>query len=219
MSDLVDLSSDAVHHNAYDNPSLHNDLFQNSMRNKMLNHYNRIVIGCIKDFFQSINTNNLAEVLQALKEVNFMLANRSPELAAQYNMVLEPHQISVEVPDLVKAHLLLNAAYSLEHSVRETPHSRGNQYHQYSQQSSLLLRYNQQSEGSNTHFYSNRKYGKAHHHINSQCNSPQTVRNTSNTSNNQVNTITTPSPNNSDLIGSLQSQILAFRHRHCSRLY
>ena len=73
-SDLVDLSSDAVHHNACNNPSLHEDLFQNSMKNEMLTHYNRIVIGYFKDFFQSVNTNNLAEVLQALKELNFMLA-------------------------------------------------------------------------------------------------------------------------------------------------
>ena len=98
-----------------------------------------------------------------------------------------------------------------EHSIRGRPHSRGNQYHQYSWQSSPLLRYNQQSERSDTHFHSNRNYGNTHHHINSQCNSPQTVRNTPNTSNNQVNTITTQSPNNSDLIGSLQSQILGLQ--------
>ena len=98
----------------------------------MLTHYNRIVIGCFKDFFQSVNTNNLAEVLQALKELNFMLANRTPELAAHYNMVLELHQISAEVPDPVKAHLHCNTAYNPEHSIRGIPCSRGNQYHQYS---------------------------------------------------------------------------------------
>ena len=137
ISDLVDLSSDAIHHDVPDNRSLHKDLFQNSVRNKMLTHYNRIVIGCFKDFFQSIDTNNLAEVLQALKELNFMLANRAPELAAHYNMVLELHQISAEVPYLVKAHLHHNAAYNLEHSIRGRPHSRGNQYHWFSKQSSL----------------------------------------------------------------------------------
>ena len=47
----------------------------------MLTHYNRIVI-LFQGFFQSIDTNNLAEVLQALKELNFVLANRAPELAA-----------------------------------------------------------------------------------------------------------------------------------------
>ena len=56
----------------------------------MLSHYNRIVIGCFKDIFQSVDTNNLAKVLQALKELNLMLANRVPELAAHYNIPLEP---------------------------------------------------------------------------------------------------------------------------------
>ena len=56
----------------------------------MLMHYNRIVISSFKEFFQSINIKNLAEVLQALKELNFILANRAPELALHYNMELEP---------------------------------------------------------------------------------------------------------------------------------
>ena len=93
ISDLVDMSSNAVHHEMHDNPSLHKNLFQDSVRNEMLTHYNRIVIGSFKEFFQSINTNNLAEVLQALKELNFMLANRAPELASHYNMALELHQL------------------------------------------------------------------------------------------------------------------------------
>ena len=155
VSDLVDLSSNAVNHDACDNPSLHENLFQDSVRNEMLTHYNRIVIGCFKEFFQSINTNNLAEVLQALKELNFVLANRAPELAAYYNMALELHRISAEeVPDLVRAHLLCNTAYNPEHSIRGRLHSRGNQYHRYSQQSSPLPRYNQQSYRSDTHFHS-----------------------------------------------------------------
>ena len=174
----------------------------------MLTHYNRIVIGCFKDFFQSVNTNNLAEVLQALKELNFMLADKAPEQAAHYNMALEPHKISaVEVPDLVKTHLHHNP----EHSIRGRPHSRGNQYHQYNRQSSPLPRYSQQSQRSDVHFHPNRNYSNTHHHINSQCNSPQPVRNTPNTSSNQVNNITTQSPNNSDLIGFLQSQILGLQ--------
>ena len=77
----------------------------------MLTHYNRTVIGSFKEFFQSINTNNLAEGLQALKELNFMLANRAPELALHYNMALKPHQITAEeVSDLVRAHLNCNTA-------------------------------------------------------------------------------------------------------------
>ena len=98
----------------------------------MLTHYNRIVIGCFQEFFQSINTNNLAKVLQALKELNFVLTDRAPELMAHYNMALELCQITAEVPDLVRAHLHCNTAYNPEYSVRGRPLSRGNQYHQYS---------------------------------------------------------------------------------------
>ena len=81
ISDLAYLSPNAVHHETHDNPSPHENLFQDSVRNEMLTHSNRIVIGSFKEFFQSINTNNLAHVLQALKELNFVLANRAPELA------------------------------------------------------------------------------------------------------------------------------------------
>ena len=206
--DLVDISSDAVHHEMHDNQSLHENLFQDSVRNEILTHYNRIVIGSFKEFFQSGNTNNLAEVLQALKELNFVLANRAPELALHYNMPLEPLQITAEVPDLVRAHLNNNTAYNPEHSIRGRPCSRGNQYHQYIQQSSALPRYNQHSEKSDTHFHSNRNYGNTHHHIISQHNSPRTIWNTPNTSNSQANTITMQSPNNPNIIGCLQSQIL-----------
>ena len=48
-------------------------------------------------------------------------------------------------------------------------------------------------------------------HIDSQCNSPTTVRNTPNTSNNQANAIITQSPNNTGTIGCLQSQILGLQ--------
>ena len=80
-----------MHQDVHETPALHGSLFQYSTHNEMLTHYNRIVIGCFKDFFQLVNTNNLAEVLHALKELNFMLVNRAPELAAHYNMVLELH--------------------------------------------------------------------------------------------------------------------------------
>ena len=90
VSDLAYRSPNAVHHKTHNNPSQHENLFQDSIRNEMLTHYNRIVIGSFKEFFQSINTNNLAEVLQALKELNFILANRAPVLASHYNMPLEP---------------------------------------------------------------------------------------------------------------------------------
>ena len=141
--------------------------------------------------------NNLAEVLQALKELNFMLANKAPELATHYNMPLEPHQISAEeVPDLIKAHLHHATAYNPEQSIRERPHSRGNQYHWYNRQSSPLLRYNQQAHRSDAHFHShpNRNYNNTNYHNNSKCNSPCPTRHTHNTSNGQVNAINPQSP-------------------------
>ena len=92
ISDFVDMiiCPDAVHHKNCNNLSLDENLFQDSVRNEMLTHYNRIVIGSFKEFFQSVNMNNLAEVLQALKELNFVLANRAPELASHYNIPVEP---------------------------------------------------------------------------------------------------------------------------------
>ena len=129
-SDLAYLSPNAVHHKTCNSLSLHENLFQDSVRNKMLPHFNRIFIGSFKDFFQSVNTNNLVEVLQELKELNFILANRAPELSLHYSMVLEPQQITAEeFPDLVRAHFNCNTAYHLEHSIRGRPHSRGNQHH------------------------------------------------------------------------------------------
>ena len=51
-----------------------------------------------------------------------MLANRALELAAHYNMPLEPCEITAEeVPYLVRAHLYCNSAYNPEHSVRGRP--------------------------------------------------------------------------------------------------
>ena len=51
ISDLADMSSDAVHHEMCDNPFLYKNQFQDSVRNEMLTHYNRIVIGSFKEFF------------------------------------------------------------------------------------------------------------------------------------------------------------------------
>ena len=90
VSEFTDISPDAAHDEHHDNTPQHENLFQDSIRNEMLTHYNRIVIGSFKEFFQHVNTNNLAEVLQALKELNFILANRAPELASHYDMLLEP---------------------------------------------------------------------------------------------------------------------------------
>ena len=99
----------------------------------MLTQYNCIVIGSFKEFFQHVDLNNLAEVFKALKELNFVLANRAPEVASYYNMELEPRKITAEeVPDLVRAHPNWNTAYNAECSTRGRPHSRGNQHHWYS---------------------------------------------------------------------------------------
>ena len=101
------------------------------MHNEMLSHYNCVLIGCFKDIFQSVDTNNLATVLQALKELNFMLANRAPELAAHYSMPLEPHQVSAEeVPDFVNAYLNRPTTYNIKHSSRGRPSTGGVQHNQ-----------------------------------------------------------------------------------------
>ena len=129
--------------------------------------------------------NNLAEVLQALKELNFMLANTAPELAAHYNMTLEPCQISAEeVSDLDKAYLYHATAYNPDHSIRGRAYSRGKQYHWYHRQSSPLLRYNQQAHMSDAHFHShpNRNYNYTNYQNNSKHNLPCPVRHTHNTS-------------------------------------
>ena len=112
------------------NPSPHENVFPDTVRNEMLTQYNHIVIGSFKEFFQHINMENLAEVLKALRELSFILANRAPELASYYNMELEPRQITVEkVPKLVRAHLNQNTVYKAKYSTRGRPHSRGNQHH------------------------------------------------------------------------------------------
>ena len=86
---------------------------------EMLSHYNHVVIGCFKDIFQTVDTNNLPAVLQGLKELNFILANRAPELSAHYGFPLEPQQVSTkEVPDFVSAYLHRPTANSAEHSSR-----------------------------------------------------------------------------------------------------
>ena len=85
----MDISPDTIHDKCCNNTSQHKNLFQDSVRNEILTYYNRIVIGSFKEFFQHVNTNNLAEVLQALKELSFVLANKAPEVASHYNMPLE----------------------------------------------------------------------------------------------------------------------------------
>ena len=129
MLEFTHLSVGDTHCKLHHNPSPQENPFPDTVRNEMLIHYNCIVIGSFKEFFQHIDTNNLEEVLKALR----VLANRAPELALYYNMELEPRQITVEeVPDLVRAHLNQNTAYNAEYSAGGRPHSRGNQHHWYS---------------------------------------------------------------------------------------
>ena len=72
-------------------------------------------MGCFEDIFQTVDTNNLPAVLQALKELNFILANRAPESSAPYGFPLEPWQVSAEeVPDFISMYLHRPAANSAE---------------------------------------------------------------------------------------------------------
>ena len=72
-----------MHHDMHDAGLFPKEnMFPDHACSEMLSHYNRIVIGCFKDIFQSVNMNNLSTVLKALKELTFVLANRAPELAA-----------------------------------------------------------------------------------------------------------------------------------------
>ena len=169
VSNFADVNTNVEHGNMHDNTSPHETLYDGSIRNAMLTQYSRIVIGSFKEFFQSVDMNNLSEVLQVLKELNFMLANRAPELACYYNMPLEPCQITAEeVPDLVRAHLHHSSAYNLEHSVRGRPHMRGNPYHRYAWQSSPLPRYQVHYKRSDNCVYSNRSFHNSHTRDNNQ---------------------------------------------------
>ena len=115
-------------------------------QNEMLSHYNCMLIGCFKDIFQTVDTNNLSAVLPALKELNFILANRAPEFSAHYGFPLEPRQVSTEeVPDFISAYLHRPTANAFEHSSRGRPRTRGNQHYRPSRQSLPVLRYNRQT--------------------------------------------------------------------------
>ena len=99
----------------------------NCTHNEMLTHYNCILIGCFKHIFQTVDTNNLSAVLQALKELNFILANRASELSPHYSIPLEPQQVSAEEgPDFVSAYLNRPTANTTKHSNRGRPRTRSN---------------------------------------------------------------------------------------------
>ena len=131
FSDLGNFcTNESVHHDMHDTAFFSTkNTFPKHTHNEMLSHYNCILIGGFKDIFQSVDTNNLAAVFQALKELDFVLANRAPELAAHYGMPLEPQQVSAEeVPKFVYAYLNKPTAYTIKHSSRGRPRTRGNQH-------------------------------------------------------------------------------------------
>ena len=80
VSDFKHLCAGKVYPKLHHNPS-HKNLFSGTVTNEMLTQCTCIVIGPFKEFFQHVDMNNLAEVLKALRELNFVLANRAPELA------------------------------------------------------------------------------------------------------------------------------------------
>ena len=87
------------------------------VHNEMLSHYNHIVVGCFKDIFQTVDTNNLPAVVQGLKELHFTVSNRAPELSAHHGFPLELQQVSTkELPDFISACLHRTAANSTKHS-------------------------------------------------------------------------------------------------------
>ena len=192
--------------------------------NEMLSHYNHILIGCFKDIFQTVDTNNLSAILQALKELNFILANRAPELASCYGMPLEPQQVfTEEESNFINAYLNRPTANSTEHSSRGRPRTRGYQHYRHIRQSSPVPRYNQQTNRSDTyshshrarpsyqprystrdrhHSYSSPKTQYLHNQVGNSC------QNNSNMPHNANNMYPLNMP---ELIGSLQSQIIGLQ--------
>ena len=120
--------------------------------NEILNHYNCIVVGSFKDIFQGVDTNNLQAVLQALQELNFILANRAPKMSAHCSFPLEPHQISTEeVPDFITAYLSRPTTYPIDDSNRGRLWTRGNCQYRPSRQSSPVPRSNHEDRTRYTH--------------------------------------------------------------------
>ena len=203
-------------------PMLADTILQtNHTHNEMLSHYNHIVIGSFKDIVQTVDTNNLLAVLQSLKELNFILANRAPELSALYGFPLEPWQVPAEeIPDVVHAYLNRPTANATEHSSGGRPRTRDTQLYRPSRQSLPVPRYNSHANRSDSFHHSNRarssfqsRYGdrdRCHmyssptdQYQHSQANNP--YHNSPHIAN-DINTL-----NTSELIGLLQSQIICLQ--------
>ena len=221
-SDIVDFHTNVSAQNdtqSSDLSPIHTEtmLQTHCMDNEMLSHYNHIVVGCFKDIFQTVDTNNLSVVLQALKEINFILANRAPELSAHYGFPLEPQQVSTkEVPHFVSAYLHGPAANSAEHSSRGRPRIIGNQQYRPSRQSSPVPRYNRQTNRSDAYPHFNRarfshqsRYSdrdRCHSYSSSKYQHPHGQA--SHSYHNNSNTPNMYPLNTSELESSLQSQII-----------
>ena len=65
VSNFADVNTNAERGNMCDNILPHKILYEDSIRNIMVTQYNQKVIGSFKEFFQSVEMNNLSEVLQA----------------------------------------------------------------------------------------------------------------------------------------------------------
>ena len=191
---------------------------------EMLNHYNHIVVGCFKESFQGMDTNNLPAVLQALKELNFILVNIAPGLSAHYGCPLEPWQISAEeVPDFISVYLNRPVANPPEHSSRGRPRTSGNHLYRPSRQSSPVPRYNyndrnRQTNRSHTYpnfnrfcqedraSYQSRYSDRDRHHLYSTPEHQHQYNQANNHAQHNTNNMSTLST--SDIIDSLQSQII-----------
>ena len=171
-----------------------------------------------------MDTNNLSAVLQALKELNFILANRAPELSAHYGFPLEPQQVSAEeVPDFVSVYLHRPTANATEHSSRGRPRTRGNQHYRPSRQSLPVPRYNRQTNRSDTYPHSHRTRSSYQPRYNDRdrqhsYSSPKNQYLHNQASNSYQNSSDMPHNatdmyplNTSELIGSLQSQIICLQ--------
>ena len=90
ISNIADLNSNLSQHNEAHNSELlpiHTEtiLQIHCAHNGMLNHYKCIVVECFKEIFQGMDTNSIPAVLQALKEINFILTNRA--LSCRFTIV------------------------------------------------------------------------------------------------------------------------------------
>ena len=194
-SDIADFCASTSAQNDIHNSSLlpTKTMFpSNCTHNEMLSHYNHILIGCFKDIFQTVDTNNLSAVLQALKELNFVLTNR----ALNYQLTMVYHWNLNK--SLLKRYLILLVCALT--GPQPTPLSiaiegdqgPGNQHYRYARQSSPVPRYNQQTSRLDTHAYShkNRFYHQPSYNNRSRCHSHSPFNHLHNAASNSYDNVT-----------------------------